>query len=552
MQDEEATRGPDTAANGSLLGHYATIEVQENGPMGDTFTAHDVHQRRTVRIRRIRAQQDDEHAGTARQARERMAHEYRVAGLFAQPIPGFLHVYEFATEPDGTTLLVTEEAPGGTLRERLIGNALSPHAAALDIAADVATALAAAHGKGVIHRNLKPANIRFGADGRARVADFGLAQVGNMHPSGWQHPGTPLYVSPEQETTSTPLTPASDQYALGLVLFEMLTGAKYRRLDAGRAADMLAALADDLRGLVARMLAAEPAGRFSSLAAVATEIARIRGEQPALRGEAARGTFPGQVSNVSQMSEPVPADTAQAAPPMQMQEMEPGQGDLRRLAEPIPDAATSQRTTYPAYEAGQADEMEHLAGPMPHAPEPIALAPQRFGPRRGLLQPVMGRFAAIHAGVTMRDGTVSARFLNPGDAAITQWTVGFAFRETPGAAYYLCGVNARGEWFVTAGRHDAASAAAPWEIGKSDAIQTTEDGINTLALTLAGDTAQLAVNGAAVAAVNLAAFAPFVINAADARGDVAITAQCTEMGADSSEGGDTSVLYDRWIVIVAP
>lgn len=546
MYDDAATRSPDTGRDGLLLGRYAPTGVCERDPLGDTNRAHDLHHGGTVRIRRVYAQQDREHAEAARHARERMAHEHRVAGLFAELPPGFLRVHEFATAPDGTALLVIEDAPGGTLRERLAAGDRLPDAA-LAIAVDIAAALAAAHERGVIHRNLKPANIWFGADGRVRVADFSLAQVDGDHPTGWQHPGTPLYLSPEQETTTRPLTPASDQYALGLVLFEMLTGAKYRRLAPGRATDMLAALPADMHRLVTRMLAPEPASRFPSLGAVVAEIAQMRGGN-VVPGLTAKEAIPGKMSNVSHMSEPVPANAAHPAPPLP--EMEPGQGTLHRLTEPIPDDVNTPRIPRRGLAPEQADDMERLGGPMPdvgRTPEPAAPARPPFGPRRGLLVPVAGAFAATHAGITLRDGTVSARFLNPGDAVNTQWTVGFAFRETPGVAYYLCGINARGEWFVTVGRHDAANDAAPWETGTSDAIQTAEDGINILGLTLAGDTARLVVNGIAVATVNLASFAPFVASAATVQGDVAIAAQCANAGAD----GETSVLYDHWTVTPA-
>lgn len=549
MQHEGSTDSPQSA-EALILGHYHTMKVYKHVPTGDTLCVHDYHNGRAVRLRRVYAHPEAQHVEAARQARERMACEHRVAGLFTEPPPGIVRVYEFATTPDGAAILVTEDATGGTLRELLVSNAL-PLTTALDVTRDVATALAVAHERGVIHRNLKPANIWFGDDGRARVANFSLAQVGGDHPAGWQHPGTPLYVSPEQEATTQPLTPASDQYALGLVLFEMLTGAKYRRLDAERATALLAAFPDDVRRLVARMLAAKPAGRFASLTVVAAEIARIRGADAASyrtdNATESGDALPGKMSKVSHMAEPVPVD-APRAPPSPSQAMESGQGDLRRLAEPIPGAAMPAHPPPPAPLPQEADEVERIAEPVaevPHPPARAPLVPPLFGPRRGLLQPTAGAFAATRAGVTIRDGSISARFLNPGDAAATQWTVGFAFRETPDAAYYLCGVNARGEWFVTAGRHGAAvGAAAPWEIGKSDAIQTVEDGINTLTLTLTGDTARLAVNGTAVAAIDLAAFAPFISNVANAEGDVAIIARCAGTDAD----GDTSVLYDRWIV----
>jgi formylglycine-generating enzyme required for sulfatase activity/tRNA A-37 threonylcarbamoyl transferase component Bud32 len=153
-----------------------------------------------------------------------------------------VQVYDFEQIED-TLILVSEYCVGGNLNVRLAeysrGKQHIPLMEALQIACDVARGLAALHVMDVIHRDLKPSNILFGANGHAKVADLGLAQVpggpsmrSRLSQPGL-HPGTPAYMSPEQESGLHHLRPTSDIYALGIVLFEMLVGRNYNNLKPG-------------------------------------------------------------------------------------------------------------------------------------------------------------------------------------------------------------------------------------------------------------------------------------------------------------------------------
>ncbi|MDW8479748.1 MAG: serine/threonine-protein kinase [Xanthomonadales bacterium] len=121
--------------------------------------------------------------------------------------------------------LAAEYIPGGTLRDRLAKGAL-PVAEALDVAIDVARGLDYAHSKHFVHRDVKPGNILFRADGSAVLADFGIAKALDSNTQATMAGvaiGTPHYMSPEQARGET-VDGRSDLYALGVVLFEMLTG----------------------------------------------------------------------------------------------------------------------------------------------------------------------------------------------------------------------------------------------------------------------------------------------------------------------------------------
>jgi formylglycine-generating enzyme required for sulfatase activity len=187
------------------------------------------------------------------------------------PHPNLLQIHDFNRSGD-LLALEMEYAPGGSLIERLqksreIGQPL-PVIEAVAIAADVATGLALLHSRDIVHRDLKPGNILFDNQRRAKVADLGLAQVPGGPSMRSQlsqplpHPGTPAYKSPEQESSGNYLTAASDVYALGAVLFEMLTGRLYRNLRPGtRASSLRPDTPGWLDDLLANMLSVDLAKR---------------------------------------------------------------------------------------------------------------------------------------------------------------------------------------------------------------------------------------------------------------------------------------------------
>ena len=206
------------------------------------------------------------------------------------PHPHLLMIYEPVLAEDLLGVAM-EYAPGGNLQKRIEQSALRELPLSLEtclrIARDVALGLARLHRLDIVHRDLKPANILFDQDDHARVGDLGLVQtledwsertqLSNPPP----HPGTPGYKSPEQVETRDPLKTCSDVYALGVVLFEMLTGRKRSLQRAGiRASDLREDLPDEVETLLGRMLAKNPDERPNDGGEAAKLLGKLLGEQP--------------------------------------------------------------------------------------------------------------------------------------------------------------------------------------------------------------------------------------------------------------------------------
>jgi serine/threonine protein kinase len=138
--------------------------------------------------------------------------------------PGIVPVFETGWSGDAP-FLATALIEGGTLAQCLESGPLDPHRAAL-AAAELAEALAYAHALGVVHRDVKPANVMFERTGRVQLADFGLAlRQDDCDPARpGRLVGTPAYLAPELALSGGPARPEADQYGLGVVLYEMLCG----------------------------------------------------------------------------------------------------------------------------------------------------------------------------------------------------------------------------------------------------------------------------------------------------------------------------------------
>ena len=196
-----------------IAGRYRLDELLGRTGMSEVWQATDLELGRNVALKLLAPDAD-----TARFEREAKA----VAALAH---PNVTQLYDYG-EADGRPFMVLEYLPGGTLEDRLREQGRLPDELTFAIAADVASGLAHAHARGVVHRDLKPANVLFDEEGRAKLADFGIAQLaageGTLTEAGTVL-GTAAYISPEQ-AVGEPADAASDVYSFGVMLYRMLTG----------------------------------------------------------------------------------------------------------------------------------------------------------------------------------------------------------------------------------------------------------------------------------------------------------------------------------------
>jgi serine/threonine protein kinase len=197
---------------------YHTNRPLGSGGMADVYLAHDEVLNRDVALK-ILSRRCASDNGLV----ERFRSEARSAASLSHP--NIVSIYDRGETEDGTYYIVMEYVPGGTLKECILRKGpLSPNMAAA-VATQVAEALEEAHRNGVIHRDIKPQNILITDWGDVKVADFGIARAASSSTAtetGWIM-GTAHYVSPEQ-VGGEPVSPRSDLYSLGVVLYEMLTG----------------------------------------------------------------------------------------------------------------------------------------------------------------------------------------------------------------------------------------------------------------------------------------------------------------------------------------
>jgi serine/threonine-protein kinase len=269
-------------AVGTLLSSRYRLEA----PLGVGATA-TVWQARDVELGRrvaIKVLGDD---GVDPELAGRFMREGHILGRLSHPniVPVLA-----AGEDGGRSYLVMELVEGPSLRERASKGPL-PIDEAVDIVAAIAAGLAEAHRRGVIHRDVKPANIVCGDDGVPRLVDFGIARASDLTTmtSADSVLGTAAYLSPEQ-ALGQPLGPTSDVYSLGCVLFELLTGAPpFPAASAVAAAyrhvhDPVPSMhergedvPDALVAIVARCLAKDPADRYADAGALEVALQRWRG-----------------------------------------------------------------------------------------------------------------------------------------------------------------------------------------------------------------------------------------------------------------------------------
>jgi serine/threonine protein kinase len=249
-----------------LPDRYHRPRLIGRGGMGDIYRAADTVLGRAVAVKVLAAHQAEDEEVRARFLREALA----AARLSGQPHT--VTIYDVG-EWEGRPFIVMEYLAGGSLAERLV-RGLPPPAQALDWLEETATALDAAHEQGVVHRDVKPANLLLDQAGHVNVADFGIASAAGLdsHTQTGTVLGTAGYLSPEQAAGGR-ATPASDRYALAVVAHELLTGARPGAADRP--------LTPAVDRVFDRALARDPETRFASgVELVAALRAALAGIEP--------------------------------------------------------------------------------------------------------------------------------------------------------------------------------------------------------------------------------------------------------------------------------
>jgi serine/threonine protein kinase len=279
-----AAGAPAEPSVGGQLGKYVILRQLGAGGMGVVYEAEDALLKRRVAVKLLPSS-----VAADPVALQRFLREAQAAARLNHPNVVAIHEID---QREGTYYIVMELVPGGTAQARLNDGGPLPWEEATRMAVEACRGLAAAHAAGLIHRDLKPGNLMYAADGSVKLADFGLAKVtgnadGSVTALG-QVMGTPHYMSPEQ-CRGEPLDPRSDVYALGATYYALLTGRP--PYEAGTAVGILFAhcgspipdprarnpgIPEACTAVVRRALAKEPAQRFASAAEMLAALEALR------------------------------------------------------------------------------------------------------------------------------------------------------------------------------------------------------------------------------------------------------------------------------------
>ncbi len=266
---------------GKTISHYRITEKLGEGGMGVVYKAEDTKLDREVALKFLSSDMTRDTSAT-----ERFVQEAKAAAALNHP--NICTVFEI-DEAAGRTFIAMECVEGGNLRAKIKAGAFELNEA-LDVAVQVAEGLAAAHESGIVHRDVKPANIVVTPKGRAKIMDFGLVRMagGAQLTRIGTTVGTVAYMSPEQARGDA-VDHRTDIWSLGVVLYEMLAGKRPFTGDRDQAviysilndepesiASLVPGAPPELAGALAKALAKDPAARYQSAGNLAADLGAIR------------------------------------------------------------------------------------------------------------------------------------------------------------------------------------------------------------------------------------------------------------------------------------
>jgi non-specific serine/threonine protein kinase len=277
-----------------LAGRFQITELLGTGGMGEVYAAWDQRDARKVAVKRLRR-----FIAADPELVRRFAREGAILRTVAHP--NIVNVLAVVEDPEGPHI-VMEYVPGGTLLGRLEKEPRQPVATVLELALDLSDALARAHRLGIIHRDVKPANVLLAEDGSPRLGDFGVACMrGGERADRGALIGTLPYLAPESWDGEDPDV-RSDIWSLGVMLYEMLAG--QRPFEASNAGLLFASIVTSdppdltelrpdvpapLARVIGRMLEKDPARRMASVRELGTVVDQLLSGRAARTGGGTRG-----------------------------------------------------------------------------------------------------------------------------------------------------------------------------------------------------------------------------------------------------------------------
>ena len=272
---------PAAPRSDTTVSHYRILERLGGGGMGVVYRALDTTLNRTVALKFL-----PPHLSADDEARERFTHEAKAASALDHPNICTIHAIDRTV--DGQLFIVMAYYAGETLATRAGRGALSVPEA-LDYAIHIARGLAKAHEQGIVHRDVKPANVMITSDGGVKIVDFGLAKMRNVHLTEvGTTMGTVAYMSPEQ-ANGEEVDHRTDVWSLGVVLYELVTGERPFKGDHAqtimhsilnnRPRPMVAIRADvvaELERVVVKALAKRQAARYQQMHELLADLVALK------------------------------------------------------------------------------------------------------------------------------------------------------------------------------------------------------------------------------------------------------------------------------------
>jgi serine/threonine protein kinase len=305
---------------GRRFGRYEVVAEVGRGAMGVVYKARDPKIDRFVAVKTISL--SGQNPEEEREYRQRFFHEAQAAGRLLHP--GIVTIFDTGEDPESHIAYIVMEFIAGQSLDRLLLEKAKkiPVDTALRLAEELAEALDHAHGQGVVHRDMKPANILVTTEGRAKIADFGIAKVNLSHLTiPGRAMGTPAYMSPEQ-LEGEPVDQRSDLFSLGAILYHIVTG--YGPFQGNSATTVCFKVANreplqptafdpdlpaGLDSVIARAMAKDPAQRYQRGLEFALDLRELRERgQTISKGAKSTSPFPGAKEVLTRSQGDVTAD----------------------------------------------------------------------------------------------------------------------------------------------------------------------------------------------------------------------------------------------------